>query len=200
MKVVIIGATGLIGGAVARLVEGDHQVVRVGHSSGEYKVDLGSRESIEQLFEKIGEFDALICAAGNARFKPLMQLGDEDFAFSLANKLMGQVNLVRIGERYIADGGSFTLTSGVLANRPMPGSAAVSIVNAGVEAFVRSAALELDRGVRANVVSPPWIRETLEAMGRDGSHAMAVADVARAYTASLFGEQSGMVIDAQDFA
>jgi NAD(P)-dependent dehydrogenase (short-subunit alcohol dehydrogenase family) len=42
----------------------------------------------------------------------------------------------------------------------MVGSAAVSLVNAGLEGFTRAAALELPRGLRANVVSPPWISET----------------------------------------
>ena len=66
-----------------------------------------------------------------SRVAPLDKLTDEDFAVSLANKLMGQVNLVRLGMKHINDGGSFTLTSGVLANEPVPGSAAISLVNAG---------------------------------------------------------------------
>ena len=113
---------------------------------------------------------------------------------------MGQVNLVRFGRKHIADNGSFTLTSGVLAQTPMPGSGAISMVNAGLEGFVRAAQLELTRGVRVNVVSPVWVKETLEAMGRNSSSGMPSNQVARAYVASVSGTQRGVVFDVRDFA
>lgn len=146
MRVVVIGATGTIGAAVADALAERHEVVRVGNRSGELTVDMASAESVDALFREVGRFDALVSAAGAARFKPLAELGDEDFNFSLANKLMGQVDLVRRGLAQVADGGSFTLTSGVLSTEPMPGSAAISLVNAGLEGFARAAALELPRG------------------------------------------------------
>jgi NAD(P)-dependent dehydrogenase (short-subunit alcohol dehydrogenase family) len=135
-----------------------------------------------------------VCAAGQAAFKPLADLTLEDFNFSLRSKLMGQVNLVRVGINWTRDGGSFTLTSGILAQQPSPGSAAVSLVNAGVEAFARAAALELPRGHRVNVVSPPWVSETLSAMGRDPTGGLPAADVARSYVESVEGTQTGAVI------
>jgi NAD(P)-dependent dehydrogenase (short-subunit alcohol dehydrogenase family) len=101
---------------------------------------------------------------------------------------------------FINDNGSFTLTSGVLASEPVPGSTAISLVNAGVEGFGRAAALEMPRGVRVNVVSPPWVSETLEAMGSDGSAGMPAAAVAKAYLASVEGHETGKVIDARTFA
>jgi NAD(P)-dependent dehydrogenase (short-subunit alcohol dehydrogenase family) len=107
---------------------------------------------------------------------------------------MGQVNLVRYGTESVADGGSFTLTSGILATRPTPGGAAISLVNAGVDGFTRAAALELPRGQRINVVSPPWVAETLTAMGRDPSGGLPAADVARSYVESVEGKQTGAVI------
>jgi NAD(P)-dependent dehydrogenase (short-subunit alcohol dehydrogenase family) len=122
---------------------------------------------------------------------------DADFADSIGNKLMGQVNLVREGMGRIADGGSFTLTSGVLSEEPMPGSVAVSLVNAGVNGFVRAAALELPHGVRINVVSPPWIRETLESMGRSDADAIAAEEAARVYVWSVEGDMTGRVLDAR---
>ena len=120
---------------------------------------------------------------------------DEDYRFSLDNKLMGQVNLVRIGMASIADHGSFTLTSGVLSHSPMPGSAAISLVNAGLEGFVRAAALEATRGIRVNLVSPPWVSETLTAMKMDPSNGLPAADVARAYARSVNGNENGQVIE-----
>ncbi len=195
MKVILIGASGLIGQAIAKAISAHHQVVQVGRTKGEYQVDLASKDSIHQLFETVGTFDAVVSAAGQAKFGALESLTDADFDFSLLNKLMGQVNLVRVGINYISDNGSFTLTTGVLAQEPMPGSAAISLVNAGLEGFVRAAALEAPRGIRVNVVSPPWVSETLEAMGQDGSKGLPAADVATAYVRSLESQSSGKVFD-----
>ncbi|HSU17464.1 short chain dehydrogenase [Longimicrobium sp.] len=200
MKVIVIGGTGTIGDPVAdALVAKGHEVVRAARSSGDVRVDITSTASIEELFRAVGRFDTLVSCAGSGAWKPLEQLTDEDFETSLHNKLMGQVNLVRRGLATVADGGSFTVTSGVLAHDPMPGSAAISLVNAGLEGFVRAAALEAPRGVRVNVVSPPWVSETLKAMGMDPSGGMPAAEVARAYVASVEGTQNGAVIDARSF-
>lgn len=200
MRIIVIGATGTIGKAVVEALAGRHEVLRVGHRGGDYQVDMASRESIEQLFQAVGEFDALVSAAGQAKFGALDGLSDGDFQFSLGSKLMGQVNLVRLGLAHVGDGGSFTLTSGVLASEPTPGSSAISLVNGGLEAFAGAAALDLPRGVRVNVVSPPWVSETLEAMGRDGAAGLPAAQVARAYVESVEGSQNGEVLDAREFA
>jgi NAD(P)-dependent dehydrogenase (short-subunit alcohol dehydrogenase family) len=153
-----------------------------------------------RLYEAVAPFQAVISAAGLARFGSLGALTYDDFQFSFSNKLMGQVNLVLLGLCHMQDQGSFTLTSGVLAREPMPGSAAISLVNAGLEGFVRAAALEMLRGIRINVVSPPWVKETLEAMGRDSSSGMPAARVAAAYIESLEGKRNGEVLDARTFA
>lgn len=195
MNIVLIGSTGLIGTEIGKALSARHEVVQVGHSSGDLRVDITSKKSIEMLFEKLGRFDALVCAAGSASFGNFTELGDEDFARSLSDKLMGQVNLVRAGIRHIADNGSFTLTTGVLAHHPIPGSAAVSMVNGGLESFVKAAALEMPRGVRINVVSPPWATETLEKLGMDTTHGTAVAKFAEAYREAIEGASNGAVIE-----
>lgn len=194
MKIVIIGATGTIGREVAEALS-HHTIIPVARTRGDYQVDIASPESIERLFKKLARFDAVVCAAGQASFGPLKDLTDEDFQLSLSSKLMGQVNLVRAGLKYMNDKGSFTLTSGVLSREPMPGSAAVSLVNAALEGFVRAAALEMPRGIRINAVSPPWVRETLEAMGKNGSAGMPAVMVAEAYVASVEGRRTGEIID-----
>lgn len=199
MRVIVIGGTGTIGQAVTGVLGQLHEVVAVGRTSGTHQVDMASPESVRALFEEVAPFDAVVSAAGEARFKSLEELEDEDFQLGLSSKLMGQVNLVRLGIPHINDGGSFTLTSGVLAWEPEPGSAAISLVNAGIEAFARAAALELPRAIRVNVVSPPWVAETLEAIGRDPSDGLPAATVARAYVESVEGESNGAVIDARQF-
>lgn len=199
MRVIVIGGNGTIGRPVAEALAARHEVVRVGRGGGDYRADIASAESLARLFERVGRFDAVVCAAGLARFKPLEELTDEDFAFTLSNKLMGQVNLVRVGARHVNDGGSFTLTGGVLSTEPARGGAAISLVNAGLEGFARGAALELPRGVRVNVVSPPWVSETLAEMGRDPAEGMPAAEVAAAYVESVEGRRNGETLDARAF-
>ncbi len=194
MRIILIGGTGTIGSAIYKLLSGSHDVIRATRTGDELQVDMSSSASIRKMFEQSGRVDALVCAAGQARFAPFSELTEEDFAFTLANKLMGQVNLVRIGSEFISDGGSFTLTSGILSQQPIPGSAVVSLVNSGLEGFARAAALELPRKIRINVVSPPWVRETLEKMGRDPAPGMPAAQVAKAYMESVGGTRSGEVI------
>jgi len=199
MRVILIGGTGTIGREVAKALSANHEVVTAGRSGAELQVDITEPESVAAMFRQGGNFDAVVCAAGSARFGPLDDLEYDDFLFSFRNKLMGQVNLVRIGRIYINDNGSFTLTSGVLAREPMPGSSAVSMVNAGLEGFVRAAQLELERGVRLNVVSPVWVQETLLAMGHSATEGMPAALVARAYVASVTGTMKGTVLDVNDY-
>ena len=163
MRVLVIGATGTIGKEVVAALRG-HDVISASHAKAPEKVDIADPKSIRALYQRVGKVDAIISAAGNGAWKPLAELTDADFAFSLGHKLMGQVNVIRFGFDAVRDGGSITVTSGVLSQQPMPGSGAVSLVNAGLEGFVRAAALEAPRKIRVNVVSPPWVSETLKAM------------------------------------
>lgn len=193
MRIALIGSTGTIGGAVAAALKRRHEVLEVGNRGGDYRVDLASPSSIHALFRTLGQVDAVVCTAGQAKFGPLALLTDSDFEVGLHNKLMGQVDLVRYGIEHVRDNGSFTLTSGILARHPVPGSAAVSLVNGGVEAFVRAAALELPRGLRINVVSPGWVSETLATLGRNPSEGTPAAEVAKEYVASVEGAETGIV-------
>ncbi|SEI63532.1 short chain dehydrogenase [Paraburkholderia diazotrophica] len=194
MRVLIVGATGLLGKEVVRMLSPEHQVIRASRSGPDLSVDLTDKASIVSMYQRLGTVDAVICVAGAAKFAPLETLSDDDFAFSLANKLMGQVNLVRRAVGHIVQGGSLTLTSGILAQHPMTGSAAVSIVNAGIEAFGRSAALELRGKARVNVVSPGWVSETLAAMGQARSAGVPAEAVAQAYKRCLLEDITGEVI------
>jgi NAD(P)-dependent dehydrogenase (short-subunit alcohol dehydrogenase family) len=197
MKVVVIGATGTIGKAVAdALTKRGHDVIRASRKSA-VRVDIQDKASLNALFEGNKDVDAVVSCAGGAGWGPLGNLSDDDFALSLSYKLMGQVNVVRVARNKVRDGGSITVTSGILATKPTPGSAAVSLVNAGLEGFVRAAGLETERGVRVNVVSPPWVKETLRAMKMDDSSGLAAAEVAKAYVAAVEGQANGQVLEAR---
>lgn len=200
MRVIVIGGTGTIGAAVVKALAARHEVVPVGHRKGAFQVDLASPDSITRLFTAIGSCDAVIITAGIAKFASLDDLTYEDYFVGLNNKLMGQANVVRIGKSFVTNQGSFTLTSGVLSQEPMKGSASISMVNAGLEGFVRAAAIDLPRGLRVNVVSPPWVTETLIARGMDPSIGLPADRVAQAYLASLEGTMTGQVIDPRKIA
>lgn len=200
MKILVIGASGTIGSAVvAALTAKQHEVIGLSRKSSP-AVDITDVKTIAATFERVTGLDHVVSCAGGGAWKPLAQLTDEDFAMSLGYKLMGQANVIRHALRNVRDGGSITVTSGVLAQNPMPGSAAVSMINAGIEGFVRAAALEAERGVRVNVVSPPWVTETLVAMKMDTSIGLPAAVVAKAYVASVEGNESGKTLDARAFA
>ena len=195
MRILIVGATGTIGREIVQTLSEGNELVLVSRNSTPVKVDISDPASIKAMYQAVGKVDAVISAAGPAKFAPLDQLGDSDFQFSLDNKLMGQVNLVRFGFDFVRDGGSITVTSGVLARMAMQGSGAVSLVNAGLEGFTRSAALEAPRGIRVNIVSPPWVKETMEAYGMDSSSGLPAAVVAQSYVESVKGSQTGMVLE-----
>ena len=196
MKILVIGATGTIGAAVAQALEARHEVLRASHTRSALKVDLADPESIRRLYAKVGRMDAVVSVAGQAAFRPLLALSDADFTLGLNNKLMGQVNLGRFGVEVLAEGGSFTLTTGILSRQPMPGGAAISMVNAGLEGFVRAAALDLPLGLRINAVAPGWVRETLVAMKMDPIPGVPAALVAQTYVKAVEGSMTGQILDA----
>ena len=196
MKILVIGPNGTIGSAIVRALSGEHEVVGASRSGAQFEVDITSPDSIRAMYDKVGTVDAVISAAGSGAWKPLADLTDADFARSLGYKLMGQVNVIRYGFAHVRDGGSITTTSGVLSHKPQSSSAAISLVNSGLEGFTRAAALEAPRGIRVNVVSPPWVTETLIEMGsEDLSHGLPAADVAQLYVRSVMGRESGQVIE-----
>ena len=194
MRILVIGS-GTIGSAIREALKDRHEVLQASRQ-GDITVDIADPTSIKDMYARVGLVDAVVVAAGEAAFAPLQQLSDQDFELSLRSKMMGQVNVVRYGLANVRDGGSFTLTSGVLADQPAPQAAAISLVNAGLQGFVRSAALEMPRGIRLNIVSPDWVSETLKAMGQDPSKGIPARDVAQAYVEAVDDRANGQVFNA----
>lgn len=197
MKIIIIGATGTIGKKVTEELGKRHEIVRVGAQRGDVQVDMTSISSIQGMYKKVGAFQALVCAAGAGHFGPFHTMTEEDFYKGIRSKLMGQVNLVMIGKEYIDDGGSFTLTSGVLANDPVRGGVGLSLVNGGLHSFVRGAAIELSRGIRLNVVSPGLVEDSAAALGTafPGHIPVPMNRVVAGYVKSVEGFGHGQVIE-----
>jgi NAD(P)-dependent dehydrogenase (short-subunit alcohol dehydrogenase family) len=199
MKIIVIGSTGTIGSEVVKaLAAKKHEVVPASRKGG-IKVNLDEPASVRALFAQVGRADAVVCCAGNAAFKPFPELTDADYELGLRSKLMGQVAVARAALDRLNDGGSITLTTGILAMHPMKKSASVSLVNAGLDGFVRAAALEMPRRLRINAVSPPWVKETMVKYGMDPTPGLAAADVAKAYVAAVEGTDQGKILDPAKF-
>ncbi|MGK5072262.1 short chain dehydrogenase [Janthinobacterium sp. ZB1P44] len=195
MKIVIIGASGTIGTAVAAQLAQRHEIIEVGSRSGTHQADMSDIAQVRALFKRIGKVDAVVVTAGKLHFGPLAEFTPEQFRLGLDSKLMGQVNVALVAQEYVNDGGSITLTSGIVAEQPIRFGTAASMTNAAVEGFVRGAAIELARGVRINVVSPTVLAESLESYGPFfyGFEPAAASRVALAYSRSVEGAQTGQV-------
>lgn len=197
MKIVIIGAEGTMGKAVVAELAPRHEIIKVGRRSGDYHCDIKDPNSIRALFDSIGRFDALICAAGHVHFAPLDKMTPELFQIGLQDKLMGQVNLVLIGREYINDRGSFTLISGIVSRDPIASGCSASLVDGALDAFVRAAAIELDRGIRINGISPTILTESVPKFGSyfRGFAPVPASRVALEFSKSVEGLQTGQIYE-----
>jgi len=195
MKVIVIGATGTLGSAVVKELSPRYEIIKVGKSSGDFQVDMTDEKSIRDFFKHVGSFDALVSTVGNVHFGAFEEMTPDLYQVGLKDKLMGQVNLVLLGREYINDKGSFTLTSGILAHDPIRFGTSASMVNGAIESFVQAAAIEMQRGIRINAVSPTVIVESLPQFAPyfRGFEPVTALRAAHAYSKSVEGLQTGKV-------
>lgn len=190
MKIILLGASGIIGSEIDKALSPNHEIVRAGRN-GDVKVDYTDTQSVKAMFDQVGKFDALITAVGrDSAFKPYENLTDEDFEYGFQRKFMAQINLVRVGTPYANDGASFTLSSGYLSDYPNPASAATGPFNAAVDSFARTVGPMLPRGIRVNVVSPAPVVSPDEA----GRGVVTASQAAAGYIKSIEGTMNGEVI------
>jgi len=194
-KILVIGASGTIGRAVASTLSTWHEVISVGKTRGALQADITRTDSLHALFERVGRIDAIVSAAGGVHFGPWAEMTPEQFQIGLQDKLLGQVQLALIGQHHLSDGGSITLTSGILGDEPVRNGANASTVNAALEGFARAAAIELPRGLRINVINPTVLTESIEHYDPlfRGFEPADAARVAQAYVRSVEGAQTGRV-------
>ena len=196
MRVLVVGTAGNVGKAAVAELKPRHEVITAGRSSGDVRVDLLDAASINAMYEKLGMLDAVVACAGHAYYGPLATMNEAQFMMGLKDKLMGQVNLVLLGTPHVNDRGSFTLTSGVLDRDPIVKGANGATVNAALKGFVTSAAIELERGIRINVVSPGLLQESAKKYEGlfPGHETVSSARVGLAYAKSVEGAITGQVI------
>ncbi|ACT48681.1 short chain dehydrogenase [Methylotenera mobilis] len=193
MKVLLVGASGTIGKAIIQEFAPRHEIIEAGKNHGQHQVDITNIDSVRALFSKVGKVDAIIAAAGNVHWGSFNEMTADEFRVGLNEKLMGQVNLTLVGQDFLNDGGSITLTSGSLSHDPYVGGAAFTTVNSAVDGFIRGVAVELSRDCRINSVSPNVLEESwaIYGGGVPGTTPVPAAKVALAYRKSVEGRQSG---------
>ncbi len=195
MKIIIVGATGTMGKHLANALEKEHEIVRVAKKDGDIQADITSTDSIENMFKQIGPFDALISTAGPTYVGPWQKLNDKEFRQGVEGKMMGQINLVLIGQHYINPKGSFTLITGALSYEPQKNFANASAANGAVEGFVRAAAIELRNGIRINAVSPTVIENSPQYFPYfPGDIPVTMQQLEFGFRKSVFGANTGQVI------
>jgi len=194
MKILLVGASGTLGQAVARHLGQHHEILAAGRRSGALRVDLADDESVSALFAQTGPVDAVISTTGNVHFGPLQTMTAAQFNSGLQDKLLGQVRLALAAQHHLNPGGSITLTTGIISAQPIRDGVNATAVNQALEGFVRAAALELlPLGLRINAVSPNVLAESLASYGPyfPGFEAVPAQRAALAFQRAVEGIQSG---------
>lgn len=191
-KVLLVGSTGVIGSKVKELLNDSYEIITVNRSSGDYQLDVSDVTEVENMFEKTGKFDVLISTSGYGKWGSLEEHSIQDFHDGLNSKLMGQINLVMLGRKYANESACFVVSSGVLAQHPSVGGLSLGVINAGLEAFVRGASIEM-KNMRVNAVSPSFAKETMELMGIDSTMGVPALEFAKLFKLAIEGGKTGEI-------
>jgi NAD(P)-dependent dehydrogenase (short-subunit alcohol dehydrogenase family) len=195
MKIILVGASGTMGKHLKTAFEKEHEIVTAASKGCNVQVDITSTGSIENMYKKVGAFDALISTAGPTYVGPWKSLTDITFRKGVEGKMMGQINLVLVGQYYINPKGSFTLITGALTHDPQKNFANASAANGALEGFVRAAAIELENGIRINAVSPTVIENSPHYFPFfPGDIPVTMQQLEFGFRKALFGPNTGQII------
>ena len=200
MKILIIDGNGTIGKKVAAHLNEKHEVVIAGRKDADVFVDLKDPDSILRMFENVPLIDAVVCTAGEAKWDNFNDLTEDDYYIGIRSKLMGQVNLVRIGKDFINSGGSITLTTGILGEDPVAKTASAALVNGALHSFVKAVNLEIENDIRVNVVAPGLVQDAYEKYKAffPGFNPVPMEKVINGYVRSVEGRIRGQLIRVYD--
>ena len=196
MKILIIGGNGTIGKKVSERLSQKHEVLIAGRQSGQVTVDFSDAASIKAMFESVGFLDAIVAIAGDAKWDKLDNLSEDDFYIGIKSKMMGQVNVVRIGKNYLNPNGSITLSTGILADDPVDMTTSAAMVNGAINSFVKAAALELEDGKRINVVCSDLVEDSFEKYKNyfPGNTPVPMHKIVDGYVKSIEGKITGRIL------
>ena len=128
--------------------------------------EITERDSIAALFDQVvsehGRLDGVVGIVGLARYKPMVELTDEDWTFHFDIVLKHAYLAIEHAARYwqsTGTGGAITFVTSVAGISSSPHLAAYGAMKAGLMSLVRSAAVELGPdGIRVNSVAPGTVR------------------------------------------
>ncbi|HAU8296341.1 TPA: SDR family oxidoreductase [Vibrio vulnificus] len=168
---VVLGGTSGIGAELAKQLESDHSIVHV--ASRQTGLDISDEKSVYHYFETIGAFDHLIVTAGS--YAPAGKVVDVEITqakYAFDTKFWGAVLAAKHGARYLKQGGSITLTSGMLSRKVVANTYVKAAINAAIEATTKVLAKEL-APIRVNAISPGLTKtEAYKGMNADDRDAM----------------------------
>lgn len=198
MRILVVGASGTIGRPLCAELATRHEVLAASRSGGDVMVDITSAESIERMYRTAGRVDACVCVAASGALDRFSELTEAALYENMRGKFFGQISLVLIGQRYLADNGSFTLTSGIFADEAWPGVTGGAVISGGLHSFVLSAAIELPRGLRINAVSPTMVADSIKDFGHlfPGMKPVPMDRLIAAYVDCVEGRGTGGIVKA----
>jgi len=202
MRILVVGASGTIGRPLCAELGSRHEIIAAGRSGRDagqdISVDIRSADSIRQMYETVGPVDACVCVAASGALDDFQTLTEAELVDNMRGKLFGQINLVLIGQHFLADHGSFTLTTGIFADEAWVGVTGGAVISGGLHSFVLSAAIELKRGLRINAVSPTMVAASTEAYAHlfRGMEPVAMDRLIAAYLRCIEGRRTGEIMRA----
>ncbi len=195
--IILIGANGKMGQAALTGL-GKHKVITAGRSGDncDYQVDITSEESLRKLYKDVGHFDAVVNTVGVCEYATFTEMTEQQWMSTVLSKMMGQINIVRIGQEYIVDNGSFTLITGILNVKPIPFAIADATTSGAIDTFVKCVAFEMPRGIRVNSINPTVLEEAWEVYGEmmPGFQPVPGTLVGKAFERSVDGFVTGQVL------
>ncbi len=196
MKIIVVGANGAVGQTVIDALGDRHEIIAVGRTSGDIQIDIEDQESVRSMYNQVEKVDAVVSTVGHGHFGGVAEMSSDQFMKGITHKVLPQVNLVLIGIDHMNDGGSFTLTSGVLNRDPIRGGASAAAANGALDGFVLAAAIDMPRGIRINAVSPGLLQVSVDRYDGffPGHEPVSSERVGLAFCKSIEGAITGQVI------
>jgi len=195
--IILIGANGKMGQAALSGL-GKHKIITAGRTAEnyDYQVDITSEKSLRKLYEDVGHFDAVVNTVGVCEYADFTEMTETQWMSTIQSKMIGQINIVRVGQEYIADKGSFTLITGILNVKPIPYAIADATTSGAIDTFVKCVAFEMPRGIRINSINPTVLEEAWDVYGEmmPGFHPVPGTLVGKAFERSVDGFITGQVL------
>jgi NAD(P)-dependent dehydrogenase (short-subunit alcohol dehydrogenase family) len=178
--VIVTGAAGGLGSAFVAALAGDGRTViafdraDAPGAAASYRLDVADEAAVNAAVAEVrsrhGAVEALICAAGIVREAPVAEMTLADWRAVIDASLTGTFLAVRavLPGMIAAERGSIVAFSSGYATSGYRNGANYAAAKAGVEALIKSAALEAAvAGVRANCIAPgPFATPMLSAERR----------------------------------